>query len=129
MRHVNAAERRAKVEARLAARSEKNAGVGVVPTDKDLFERMSYGRAVLAFPKTYAHQDTAAALTAARAAATEWRRRYPGRLPRVAKKWAKIAHGIALGLFAEGSNSMTAAGRLWGAPPSTAVLPTGALRS
>ena len=106
MRHMNAAERREKVAARLAARSRRTAEVGVVPTsDKDLFERMSHGRAILAFPKTYAHQNTVAILAAARAAAAEWRRRFPGRLPAPAKKWAKIAHGIALGLFAEGSTA------------------------
>ena len=106
MRHMNAAERREKVAARLAARSRRTAEVGVVPTsDKDLFEQMTHGRAILAFPETYAHQNTVAILAAARAAAAEWRRRYPGRLPAPAKRWAKVGHGIAHELFAEGSTA------------------------
>ena len=105
-RHMAAYERRAKVEARRAARSRRTAEVGVVPTsDKDLFEQMTHGRAILAFPGTYAHQNTVAILAAARAAAAEWRRRYPGRLPAPAKRWARVAHGVAHGLFAAGSTA------------------------
>ena len=97
-RHMAAYERRAKVEARRAARSRRTATAAAA--DQDLFERMSYGRAVLAFPETYARQDTAGILAGGRAAAAEWRRRYPGRLPAPAKRWAKVAHGIAHELFA-----------------------------
>ena len=105
VRHTSAAERRAKIAARLAARSGGTAEGGTPPTDKDLFERMTHGRAILAFPETYEHQDTVVILAAARAAAAEWRRRFPGRLPAPAKRWAKVGHGIALGLFAEGSTA------------------------
>ena len=70
---------------------------------------MTHGRAVLAFPKTYEHQDTVAIIAAARAAAAEWRRRYPAALPGATKKWAKIAHGIAHKLFAARSAAGSAA--------------------
>ena len=110
VRHTSAAERREKVAARLAARSRRTAEVGTTPTsDKDLFEQMTHGRAILAFPKTYEHQDTVAILAAARAAAAEWRRRYPGRLPAPAKRWAQTAHGVAHGLFAARSAAGSAA--------------------
>ena len=112
VRHTSAAERREKVAARLAARSRRTATKATArhaaaaltaAADQDLFETVSHGRAVLAFPGTY--QDRERILAAARAAAAEWRRRFPGRLPAPAKKWARVAHGIAHELFAAGSTA------------------------